>query len=87
MTGTGPDAATLVAKALAAHPSLPLAAGGGALAAEMVRVNHYGPLAAENVVRDSLRALAAAWSEATGERADTRAADRAVAKTWAAGQA
>ncbi|MFJ4436628.1 aminotransferase class V-fold PLP-dependent enzyme [Streptomyces sp. NPDC088923] len=87
VAGTGPDAGTLVAKALAARPSLPLAAGGGALAAEMIRVNHYGPLAAENVVRDSLRALAAAWSEATGEPADTRAADRAVAETWAAGQA
>ncbi|MDG4861950.1 alanine--glyoxylate aminotransferase family protein, partial [Streptomyces sp. T-3] len=56
----GIDASELVATALADHPGLPLAAGGGALAKEMVRVNHYGPHASPEVVRASLAALGAA---------------------------
>ncbi|WP_411573719.1 aminotransferase class V-fold PLP-dependent enzyme [Streptomyces fradiae] len=59
-TPEGVDAAALVAKALAADPSAPLAAGGGALAREMVRVNHYGPAATPEAVRASLAALGAA---------------------------
>ena len=39
----GVVASELVARALAIDPALPLAAGGGALAKEMIRVNHYGP--------------------------------------------
>ncbi|UQX00576.1 aminotransferase class V-fold PLP-dependent enzyme [Streptomyces sp. RerS4] len=54
------DASTVVAKALAARPSAALAAGGGALAGEMVRVNHYGSAAAPEAVEDALRALASA---------------------------
>ncbi|MCX5196547.1 aminotransferase class V-fold PLP-dependent enzyme [Streptomyces sp. NBC_00249] len=54
------DASLVVAKALSARPSAPLAAGGGALAREMVRVNHYGPAASPEAVEDALRALAAA---------------------------
>ncbi|MFE3604739.1 pyridoxal-phosphate-dependent aminotransferase family protein [Streptomyces goshikiensis] len=60
----GVDAAEVVAKALSADPAAPLAAGGGALAAEMIRVNHYGPAAALDSVRSSLTALAAALSTA-----------------------
>ncbi|MFF9006222.1 pyridoxal-phosphate-dependent aminotransferase family protein [Streptomyces goshikiensis] len=56
------DASEVVAKALSADPAAPLAAGGGALAREMIRVNHYGPAAALDSVRSSLTALAAALS-------------------------
>ncbi|MEV8532929.1 aminotransferase class V-fold PLP-dependent enzyme [Streptomyces sp. NPDC051211] len=59
-----PDASLVVSKALAADPSAPLAAGGGALAQEMIRVNHYGPAAALPVVSAALTALAAALSAA-----------------------
>lgn len=55
-----PEASLVVAKALSADPAAPLAAGGGALAQEMVRVNHYGPAASLETVRSSLKALAAA---------------------------
>ncbi|OKK08575.1 aspartate aminotransferase [Streptomyces sp. CB03234] len=78
----GVDAAELVAAALAADPSLPLAAGGGALAKEMVRVNHYGPDADRAVVEASLTALGAALTELTGSAADVPAARRAVTATW-----
>ena len=40
---SGTVASELVAHALGSDPGLPLAAGGGALAKEMIRVNHYGP--------------------------------------------
>ncbi|MFF3562882.1 pyridoxal-phosphate-dependent aminotransferase family protein [Streptomyces sp. NPDC002574] len=56
----GVAADDLVARALAADPALPLVAGGGALAKEMVRVNHYGPDASLDVVLRTLRALGAA---------------------------
>ncbi|MEU3773857.1 aminotransferase class V-fold PLP-dependent enzyme [Streptomyces sp. NPDC032472] len=62
-----PDASLVVAKALAADPSAPLAAGGGALAGEMVRVNHYGPDASQAAVRSALTALAAALSAEPAE--------------------
>ncbi|MFE1439747.1 pyridoxal-phosphate-dependent aminotransferase family protein [Streptomyces sp. NPDC058739] len=56
----GRHAAELVARALAADPGVPLAAGGGALAAEMIRVNHYGADASVETARRSLAALDAA---------------------------
>ncbi|MGW5348833.1 hypothetical protein [Streptomyces sp. NPDC004050] len=56
------DASEVTAKALAADPSAPVAAGGGALAGEMVRVNHYGPAASREAVHAALAALAAALS-------------------------
>ncbi|MET8750565.1 aminotransferase class V-fold PLP-dependent enzyme [Streptomyces sp. NPDC004667] len=56
------DASLVVAKALSADPSAPLAAGGGALAQEMVRVNHYGPAASPDAVAAALNALASALS-------------------------
>jgi aspartate aminotransferase-like enzyme len=79
----GVDAAELVARALARDPELPLAAGGGALAKEMIRVNHYGPQATREVVRGSLAALGAALAE-RGLPADPDAAARAVEEAWPA---
>jgi len=61
---SGVPASELVARALELAPSLPLAAGGGALATEMIRVNHYGPYATLETVQACLSALA----EALGER-------------------
>lgn len=63
-TPEGVDASGLVARALAADPTLPLAAGGGALAKEMIRVNHYGPEATLDSVQSCLSALRAALAEA-----------------------
>ncbi|MEV6553484.1 aminotransferase class V-fold PLP-dependent enzyme [Streptomyces sp. NPDC051597] len=77
----GVDASELVARALAADPSLPLIAGGGALAKEMVRVNHYGADATEEAVRGSLVALGAALG-ALGVAVDTEAALKAVSQAW-----
>ncbi|MFI1831497.1 pyridoxal-phosphate-dependent aminotransferase family protein [Streptomyces sp. NPDC020412] len=81
---SGVDASELVARALAADPSLPLVAGGGALAKEMIRVNHYGVDATRGAVRSSLAALGAALVElAPGTTVDLEAAGRAVSDTWA----
>ncbi|MCP9946271.1 aminotransferase class V-fold PLP-dependent enzyme [Streptomyces somaliensis] len=77
----GVDAADLVARALAANPSAPLAAGGGALAREMVRVNHYGPAAAPEAVGACLEALGTALAE-LGRPADPEAARAAAAEAW-----
>ncbi|MFJ4779634.1 pyridoxal-phosphate-dependent aminotransferase family protein [Streptomyces sp. NPDC088762] len=74
-------AAPVVAKALATDPAVPLAAGGGALAQEMLRVNHYGTAAALPVVRASLTALAAALGAEPG------AALAAAESAWAAAAA
>ncbi|MFI7241354.1 pyridoxal-phosphate-dependent aminotransferase family protein [Streptomyces qinglanensis] len=52
------DARAVVAAALTAAPGVPLQAAGGALAAEVLRVNHYGRSADRAVVLDSLGALA-----------------------------
>ncbi|NGO81233.1 alanine--glyoxylate aminotransferase family protein [Streptomyces sp. YC504] len=56
-TPDGVDATAVVAAALAADATLPVAAGGGALAHEMIRVNHYGPDARTDVVERALAAL------------------------------
>ncbi len=77
----GVDAAELVADALAADPSLPLIAGGGALSKEMIRVNHYGVDATRDAVLSSLAALGAALARA-GRDTDVAAARDAVAETW-----
>ncbi|MEU8620844.1 aminotransferase class V-fold PLP-dependent enzyme [Streptomyces sp. NPDC048623] len=79
----GVDASELVAKALAADPSLPLIAGGGSLAKEMIRVNHYGVDATPGAVRSSLAALGAALAE-TGRAVDLEGARRAVTEAWTA---
>ncbi|MEU0354874.1 pyridoxal-phosphate-dependent aminotransferase family protein [Streptomyces cyaneofuscatus] len=78
---TGTDASALVARALELEPSLPLVAGGGALAKEMIRVNHYGADATRSAVLTSLAALGAALT-ATGRRTDFEAARRAVEETF-----
>ncbi|MGX2997944.1 pyridoxal-phosphate-dependent aminotransferase family protein [Streptomyces sp. JNUCC 64] len=54
------DASAVVARARALDPGVPLVAGGGALAHEMIRVNHYGPDASPEAVERSLAALGAA---------------------------
>ncbi|MFF8292295.1 pyridoxal-phosphate-dependent aminotransferase family protein [Streptomyces sp. NPDC016309] len=82
-TPPGVDAAELVAAALAADPSLPLAAGGGALAKEMVRVNHYGADADRGVVESSVVALGAALARTAGGPVDLDGARRAVTEAWA----
>ncbi|MEU6808574.1 aminotransferase class V-fold PLP-dependent enzyme [Streptomyces sp. NPDC046831] len=78
---SGTVAAELVARALATDPALPLAAGGGALAKEMIRVNHYGAHATRDVVGASLTALGAALAE-QGLDVDPAAARRAVQEAW-----
>ncbi|MCC5031998.1 aminotransferase class V-fold PLP-dependent enzyme [Streptomyces sp. WAC 00631] len=79
------DARELVAAALAVAPSgspaPPLAAGGGALGGEMIRVNHYGPDATPGTVVRVLSALAEALN-AAGVRADLDAASTAAEAAW-----
>lgn len=77
----GVDAAALVERALAADPSVPLIAGGGALSKEMIRVNHYGADATRDVVLSSLAALGTALEDA-GRATGLDAAREAVAETW-----
>ncbi|MFD8809824.1 pyridoxal-phosphate-dependent aminotransferase family protein [Streptomyces sp. NPDC059597] len=74
-------ASELVAEALRTDPGLPLAAGGGALAKEMIRVNHYGPDANLDAVRRSLAALGAAMA-AQGLAVDPEGALRAAGEAW-----
>ncbi|MGV9250201.1 pyridoxal-phosphate-dependent aminotransferase family protein [Streptomyces sp. NPDC003697] len=78
---SGTVAAELVTRALATDPALPLAAGGGALAKEMIRVNHYGADATLDVVAAGLTALGAALAE-HGLDVDAAAARRAAGEAW-----
>ncbi|MCL6669681.1 pyridoxal-phosphate-dependent aminotransferase family protein [Streptomyces panaciradicis] len=80
-TPAGVVASGLVARALAADPALPLAAGGGALAKEMIRVNHYGPDATPETVQGCLAALGAALAE-QGLTVDPEGARRAAENAW-----
>ncbi|MDC2955746.1 aminotransferase class V-fold PLP-dependent enzyme [Streptomyces gilvifuscus] len=80
-TPAGVVASELVARALAADPALPLAAGGGALAKEMIRVNHYGPDATVEVVQGCLAALGAALAQ-RGHSVDLEGARRAAQDAW-----
>ncbi|MET9905673.1 aminotransferase class V-fold PLP-dependent enzyme [Streptomyces sp. NPDC006476] len=77
----GVVASELVTRALTTDPTLPLAAGGGALAKEMIRVNHYGPDATDEAVRAALTALGTALEE-KGLRVDVAGARRAVEANW-----
>ncbi|MFI9823655.1 pyridoxal-phosphate-dependent aminotransferase family protein [Streptomyces sp. NPDC052013] len=77
----GTVAAELVARAVAADPAVPVSAGGGALAGEMIRVNHYGADATRGAVRASLVALGVALGE-KGLRVDVEGALRAVESAW-----
>ncbi|PNG17103.1 aspartate aminotransferase [Streptomyces cahuitamycinicus] len=78
---SGLVASELVGRALTADPGVPLAAGGGTLAKEMIRVNHYGAEATPGAVRASLAALGAALSEA-GLSVDVEGALRAAEEAW-----
>ncbi|WP_416964378.1 pyridoxal-phosphate-dependent aminotransferase family protein [Streptomyces sp. Agncl-13] len=80
-TPPGVVASELVARALSADPALPLAAGGGALAKEMIRVNHYGVDATVGAVQSSLAALGAALAE-QGVSVDPEGARSAVENAW-----
>ncbi|MFI6618853.1 pyridoxal-phosphate-dependent aminotransferase family protein [Streptomyces sp. NPDC050528] len=80
-TPSGVVASELVARALASDPTLPLAAGGGALAKEMIRVNHYGVDATVGAVQSSLAALGAALAE-QGVSVDLEGARSAVENAW-----
>ncbi|WP_431042887.1 pyridoxal-phosphate-dependent aminotransferase family protein [Streptomyces sp. P1-3] len=73
------DAHDLVASA--STDFLPLVAGGGALAKEMIRVNHYGPDASLETVVRTLSALAGALRTA-GLRGDAGAAVAAAEAAW-----
>lgn len=77
----GVVASELVSWVLAGDPALPLAAGGGALAGEMIRVNHYGPDATVDAVRASLTALGAALAQ-RGLDVDPDGARRTVEDIW-----
>ncbi|KOU55383.1 aspartate aminotransferase [Streptomyces sp. MMG1533] len=74
-------ASELVARALESDPAVPLVAGGGALAKEMIRVNHYGVDATRGAVRASLSALGAALA-AKGLSVDVEGALRAAEDAW-----
>ncbi|MFI5675849.1 pyridoxal-phosphate-dependent aminotransferase family protein [Streptomyces cellulosae] len=78
---SGVVASELVARALESDPAAPLAAGGGALAKEMIRVNHYGVDATRGAVRASLSALGSALA-AKGLRVDVEGALRAAEEAW-----
>ncbi|MFG3660676.1 pyridoxal-phosphate-dependent aminotransferase family protein [Streptomyces sp. NPDC047706] len=80
-TPPGVVASELVARALASDPALPLAAGGGALAQEMIRVNHYGPDATLHTVQATLAALGAALA-AQGHPTNPEACRRSAEEAW-----
>ncbi|ELS52270.1 pyridoxal-phosphate-dependent aminotransferase family protein [Streptomyces viridochromogenes] len=80
-TPAGVVASEVVARALELDPALPLAAGGGALAKEMIRVNHYGADATPGAVRGCVAALGAVLAE-RGLRVDVAGALRAAAEAW-----
>ncbi|RCG14356.1 alanine--glyoxylate aminotransferase family protein [Streptomyces diacarni] len=82
----GVDAREVVAAALKADPRVPLQAAAGALAEEMLRVNHYGRAADRTVVADTVAALAAGLRtlDVTGAGTGTSAAAAAVDSAEAA---
>lgn len=82
----GVDARGVVGAALAADAGVPLQAAGGALAEEMLRVNHYGRAARLDVVAASLEALAGGL-RALGRDAESGPALRAAETAWDAASA
>lgn len=80
----GVDAREIVVAALAADRTVPVQAAGGALAKEMIRVNHYGLAADRAVVLDSLVALGAALESLGVEAGRTDEARDAAAVAWGA---
>ncbi|WP_377268860.1 pyridoxal-phosphate-dependent aminotransferase family protein [Peterkaempfera sp. SMS 1(5)a] len=79
----GVDARELAAAALRSNPAVPVQAAAGALAKEMLRVNHYGPAATRSTVPATLRALADGLT-ALGAAADASAAAQAADEAWEA---
>ncbi|GAA2097033.1 aminotransferase class V-fold PLP-dependent enzyme [Streptomyces albiaxialis] len=77
-TADGLDARDVVEAALKDGRDVPLQAAGGALAREMLRVNHYGRAADRAVATDTVRALAAGLASLGTPGADA-AAEPAVA--------
>ncbi|WP_052866217.1 pyridoxal-phosphate-dependent aminotransferase family protein [Streptomyces niger] len=75
------DAREVVAAALAADGGVPLQAAAGALATEMIRLNHYGRAADRGVVLAALSALAAGL-RTLGAEPDTAAATKAAESAW-----
>ncbi|MFC5719787.1 pyridoxal-phosphate-dependent aminotransferase family protein [Streptomyces gamaensis] len=82
----GVDAREVVVAALAADPAVPVQAAGGALAAEMIRVNHYGLAADRGTVLASLAALGKAL-DALGLAGDAEGARKAAEAAWYAASA
>ncbi|UQA94251.1 pyridoxal-phosphate-dependent aminotransferase family protein [Streptomyces halobius] len=75
------DAREVVSAALAADGAVPVQAAAGALAKEMIRVNHYGRAADRAVVLASLAALADGL-KALGREVDEDAAAGAAGLAW-----
>ncbi|MFF4650053.1 pyridoxal-phosphate-dependent aminotransferase family protein [Streptomyces sp. NPDC001380] len=82
-TPDGVDAREVAAAALRCDPAVPVQGAGGALAREVLRVNHYGRAASRGTVLASLRALAAAL-DGLGLKADAGAAEAAAQAAWQA---
>ncbi|MEU4209861.1 aminotransferase class V-fold PLP-dependent enzyme [Streptomyces sp. NPDC026206] len=78
----GTDARDVVAAALAADASIPVQAAGGALAKEMVRVNHYGLDADRETVLTTLSALAEGLRAMGVPVADRGEALQAAGEAW-----
>ncbi|WP_116212873.1 pyridoxal-phosphate-dependent aminotransferase family protein [Streptomyces olivoreticuli] len=78
----GVDAREVVAAALAADRTVPVQAAAGALAKEMIRVNHYGLAADRAVVLASLSALAAGLRALGITAGGTDEALEAVGAAW-----
>ncbi|MFI9029746.1 pyridoxal-phosphate-dependent aminotransferase family protein [Streptomyces sp. NPDC053560] len=77
----GQDAREIVAAALAADGGVPLQAAAGALATEMIRLNHYGRAADRGVVLAALSALAEGLRTLDAEP-DAGAAAKAAGAAW-----
>ncbi|MEV5237600.1 aminotransferase class V-fold PLP-dependent enzyme [Streptomyces cinnamoneus] len=78
----GTDARDVVAAALAADASIPVQAAGGALAREMIRVNHYGLDADRETVLGVLSALAEGLQALGVPAGDRDEALAAAGKAW-----
>lgn len=81
-TPDGVDARELVALALTKDGSLPVQAAAGALAGEMVRVNHYGLAADRTVVLAALAALGEGLRVLGVPVADQDKAEEAARAAW-----
>ncbi|GHF26705.1 MULTISPECIES: pyridoxal-phosphate-dependent aminotransferase family protein [Streptomyces] len=83
----GTDAREIVAAALAADASVPVQGAAGALAPEMIRVNHYGTAADRDVVLASLAALGTGLRAVGATVAGADEVTAAAGKAWDAAAA